>query len=304
MIVASRSDRCSASSIAKYQSPNSTDLLSLEAGPSIRPSYLTAGPKCDRSRLLQNVMHKGSSSATASLNELTAGLEAIGVRIAEERRTLLDRVVVGDLRRTTALVKPPPQRNETSGSRDSRVFRFGQVVELKGSLTMSDAAYTGAHFAGLIMMRWSQEAADNILNRDKHGCVDWIDLLQEIMRDPVKLNYLTDLGNSVRYKALYDKYSAGVQAFLQSKQGRNPAAAWRQESPTTAQNHMLRQLGDLIATDDADFASPKIITRGQAFDFIALHGGNPRYRDKPELPSALRADTSHAVTRPKLEPDQ
>jgi len=170
------------------------------------------------------------------------------------------------------------------GSRDNRVMKFGQIFELKGALGLSDVAVVGANFAGDIMLKWYQQAAVDIRRRDRNGCVDLIDLLVEILHDPVKFEYLTELGTYVRYRALYSKYLADVQTFEDGRHGTDPNAAWRCKKPSSNQIYMVREVQNLLAAGDPSFVQQKFQTRGEAHDFLSINGGNPRFWAQPKPP--------------------
>lgn len=210
-------------------------------------------------------------------------LEAFGLQIAGERRTVLVQAV-SDLRRRKPAA-PSSRRMDRPGSRDNLVMRFGQAVELKGALGMSDVVFVGANFAGRTILGWNQQAAEEILRRDPDGCVDPINLLLEIVRDPAKRQYLSELGEFVRYRAGYQKYNDDVLSFEDGAPGRSPNAAWRGKKPTDAQIYIVNQIQRLLTGGDPGSALPPLQTRGEAHDFIARNGGNPRFHVEPRPPS-------------------
>ena len=247
-------------------------------------------------------MSRNPALAATDLMLLAEALGSIGNKIAVEKCVLLDRVVVGDLSRKTPLKPGLPGRTDRAGSRDNRVMKFGQVIELKNALSMCDIAYAGANFAGIVILNWNLQAADEILSRDVNACVDPINLLVEIMRDPVKLEYLTKLGTYVRYRGLYEKYWSEVEAFADGRQGSDPNAQWRRDEPTPSQIYMIQKVADLLAIGDPSFAHSRFETRGEAYDFIAQSGGNPRFRVRPLPPSDPKATRPENETvHPRLE---
>lgn len=195
------------------------------------------------------------------------------------RLTLLDRTAASELaiveerlpelRRQAAA---GPKRRNGRDSLDAEKYRLGSLLVLLGFRGVDDLALLGLLASGDCGLTWLAEA------RLHHGPMPFADLARAAVADSKRADWCRAWGE-YRWRA-YKKplYDAAVSAFLESGRA-GLDEAWRARPITRDQSSII---GDICAT--AGHEPPDVQDRGEAFEWILKHGGNPAYWREPEQP--------------------
>lgn len=86
-----------------------------------------------------------------------------------------------------------------------------------------------------------------------------------------------------RWHWLSALYNDEVSNFVNSRKGYDKLERWRTKAVTSRQRYLVEEIA-LIANEQV----PTFATRGEAFEFILVRGGNPRFRQAPPRPQIPR----------------
>ena len=114
--------------------------------------------------------------------------------------------------------------------------------------------------------------------RFEHGPMTFAQTIKTAMQDPNRLDWCTRWGDYRR--RIYKKaaYEASVRSFLESgKTG--PNEKWRRREITCEQFDVIEDLCEV-----GKLPAPVLSNRGEAFDWILNHGGNPAHWEEPKMP--------------------
>lgn len=164
------------------------------------------------------------------------------------------------------------RRRAAWNARDKALYRTGAALEPYGGHLLDDIQLSGLDALGtrgvLLLVQLAAQHPELSLSRlmaalfaSDHG-----PLIAEWGRWS-RLHWLTAL------------HSEETEGFLQTKAGSDPKAAWRSRHPTRRQMFLAEEMARAIGVDTPVFAN-----RGQAFDWILRHGGNPRFWSLPPMP--------------------
>lgn len=134
-----------------------------------------------------------------------------------------------------------------------------------------EAGYTGEHALARMALR-SMPFDDYVRYVRQYSDEGKRTLLSsEVAMVTSNLEQLTKVGQSIllrRDRAAYAKEQGEWEAW----QERNPAqTSWRERKPSKGQLELVIRIAEA-----KELAAPEVLTRGQAHDWIAEHGGNPR----------------------------
>lgn len=162
-------------------------------------------------------------------------------------------------------------RPSTNGIRPA--IRLGGAFEPTSGLDLDPVTLTGflslGSIALLLLVRQAVDAPEAAI----------VDLLAQLFRSPAG-RVIRDHGVWVRWNWLRELYVAKTQDFFASRKGCDPKARWRSEKPTVNQIYIAAQICLDLQLEPRTFAN-----RGEAFDWITLKEGNPRFAHEPAKPA-------------------
>lgn len=172
-----------------------------------------------------------------------------------------------------AAAKGKRRGDRRKGGNDTQKYRLGSVfwVLMDDIDKLDDLALLGLLSSG--------ESTLHLLN--KFGREEDTDLLQPILRimaDKNLYRLLRERGGALRWEKNSALYFAEVEKFASSAKAQNPNAAWRKKSPTRNQIYLISEVVRCF-----DLSPPAICTRGEAFEWLYEHGGNPRFAQPQQI---------------------
>lgn len=172
-----------------------------------------------------------------------------------------------------ATVKGKRRGDRRKGGNDTQKYRLGSVfwVLMDDIDKLDDLALLGLLSSG--------ESTLPLLK--KFGRAEDTDLLQPILRIMADKNLYTLLrqrGATLRWEKNSALYFAEVEKFAKSTKAQNPNAAWRKKSATRNQIYLI---GEVVRC--FGLSPPPIRTRGEAFEWLYEHGGNPSFAHPPQI---------------------
>lgn len=163
-------------------------------------------------------------------------------------------------------------RRAAFNARDKACYRLGGAFEPVDGLGLDPTMLAGFLALGSIALLLLVQVA--LKQPDASIAV----LLSRLSRSPAG-RLVRAHGVWVRWRWLQRLYVEETAAFLQSKKGRDPKARWRTEKVTANQAYLIEQICLLLELEGRRFAD-----RGDAFEWIKSHGGNPRFTQEPKKP--------------------
>jgi len=162
-------------------------------------------------------------------------------------------------------------------SRDATRYALGGALAVLGLERVDSIALTGLFGNPDRMLAWLAEARSAI------GAAPLVDLIDAVLADDVRFDWCRQWGVHISWthgKALYD---AAVTAFVASSRT-GPNERWRRADVTADQEQLIQRICVW-----RQLAQPMLATRGEAFDWILAHGGNPTWWAPPAVPVEWRA---------------
>ncbi len=194
------------------------------------------------------------------LQELDTAL-ASDVVIAEEELSELQRQA-----------RAAPHRRGGPGSRDAQKYRLGSSLWLYGFEHFDPQELTGILAHPILLLLWVGEIA---LRAPKAPLGE---LLDEALSDPARASFCKQWGRVIEWRYRKELYNEEIRSFERSgKTGAN--ACWRKEKPSKKQEALISTLCDVL-----ELADPCLKTKGDAYEWIREHGGNPSFWEEPPLP--------------------
>ena len=178
---------------------------------------------------------------------------------------------VSEIRR---LAQAVPHRRGGAGSRDAKKYELGSVLWLHGFAEIDARALTGLLAHPALLLRWIGEE----LVHDESASL--ATLLTRLLSKSDRLGFCKQWGRVLEWRYRKPLYDAAVMSFVNS--GRTgQAEAWRCREITIDQEALIQSLVGILEID-----APRLKTRGEAFDWIRHHGGNPTFWREPSTPDA------------------
>lgn len=175
---------------------------------------------------------------------------------------------LGDLRRE--IHQYGKRRCDVEASRDNLIYYLGFAFEVNGALNIDSLA-----LAGLLSLPWTDFAT--ALKDEMQKPVDVVDGLRLALLRPGLLDWARAQGAWLQWKRLEAIYRHEVDDFRNSIAFHRPN--WRRKGITRAQHYLIGEIHRIVGVPVSPLA-----TRGEAYEFIAAHGGNPRFLKEPEAP--------------------
>lgn len=198
---------------------------------------------------------------------LLARLKTIEHAATSELTTVEERLP--ELRRQA---KGRSKRRGGPGSPDAEKYKLGSILTLLGFKGTDDLVLLGFLASGDRGLQWLSEA------RIAHGPMPFAELVRTAVAGEKRENWCRAWGE-YRWKA-YKKpiYDAAVTSFLES--GRTGEDEdWRGYDISDDQTDIIEDI-----CEAAKLPLPDLQSRGEAFDWIREHGGNPAYWQEPAQP--------------------
>ena len=163
------------------------------------------------------------------------------------------------------------RRCDAEASRDNLKYYLGFAFEVNQALDVDSLA-----LAGLLSLPWQAFAT---LFMDVSRVPDRvIDGLRRALTNPSVLEWAQAQGVWLQWKRLEAIYRQEVDDFRNSDA--YGQKGWRRRSITRPQHYLIGEIHRVLGVQ-----LPALATRGQAFDFIAANGGNPRFLFEPPVPA-------------------
>lgn len=163
-------------------------------------------------------------------------------------------------------------RRAAFNRRDKACYRLGSAFEPTNGLDLDPVNLTGfLHLGATALLLLAEHA----IERPELSIVD---LLGRLFRSPAG-RVIRAHGIWVRWNWLRALYVAETETFLASRKGRDPKARWRADKPTTNQTYIAAEICLDLQLEPRTFAN-----RGEAFDWIKVQAGNPRFNKQPSRP--------------------
>jgi len=162
------------------------------------------------------------------------------------------------------------RRADVEASRDNLKYYLGFAFEVNRALDLDSLA-----LSGLLSLPW--EAFCELFKSKESVPARLIDALRVALTDPLAVEWARAQGTWLQWKRLEAIYRQEVEEFRSSDAFRR--SGWRRKSITRPQHYLIGEIHRVLGVP-----IPPLSTRGQAFDFIANHGGNPRFQTEPPVP--------------------
>ena len=165
-----------------------------------------------------------------------------------------------------------PKRRGGAGSADADKYALGSVLKLCGFAAGDELLLLGFFACGDRALCWLVET------RIEYGPMTFAETIKAAMQDPKRREWCSRWGDYRRRVYKKAAYTASVTSFLASgKTG--PNEKWRRRQITFEQFDVIADL-----CEAGKLPSPVLSNRGEAFDWILYHGGNPAHWEEPKMP--------------------
>jgi hypothetical protein len=164
------------------------------------------------------------------------------------------------------------RRCDVEASRDNLKYYLGFAFEVNDALDVDSQALTG-----LLSLPWEAFEAGLAEDIRKPGRV--IDGLRLALLQPAVLEWARAQGVWLQWKRLEVIYRQEVEDFRNSEAFQRKG--WRRKAITRPQHYLIGEIHRILGV-----SVPPLATRGQAYEFIAANGGNPRFLTEPPVPAA------------------
>ena len=166
------------------------------------------------------------------------------------------------------------RRCDVEASHDNLKYYLGFAFEVNGALNIDSLALTG-----LLSFPW--HAFVTTMKDEAQKSVCFVDLLRLALLQPDLLEWSRAQGTWLQWQRLNAIYRQEVDDFRNSDAFRR--LGWRRKGITRPQHYLIGEIHRILGVPLAPLAN-----RGQAYEFIASHGGNPRFLEMPPVPGHWR----------------
>lgn len=168
-----------------------------------------------------------------------------------------------------------PKRRGGAGSADADKYALGSVLKLCGFSAEDELPLLGFFACGDRALSWLVET------RIEYGPMTFAQTIKAAMQDPKRREWCTQWGDYRRRVYKKAVYEASVTSFLESgKTG--PNEKWRRRGITSEQFDVIEDI-----CEARKLPAPVLSNRGEAFDWILNHRGNPAHWEEPKMPDDL-----------------
>lgn len=167
------------------------------------------------------------------------------------------------------------RRCDNEASRDNLVYYLGFAFEVNRALDLDSLA-----FAGLLSL--PTEAFSSLFDPERLP-TRLIDALRYALAQPAVRDWARAQGTWLQWKRLEAIYRREVDDFRSSDAF--DRTGWRRKTITPGQHYLIGEIHRILGVP-----MPSLSNRGQAYEFIAGHGGNPRFLTAPPVPTCWWED--------------
>ena len=163
------------------------------------------------------------------------------------------------------------RRYDVEASRDNLKYYLGFAFEVNRALDVDSLALTG-------LLSLPRGAFNAIFKEEVRVPGRVVDGLRLALARPEVLEWARAQGTWLQWKRLEAVYRKEVDDFRKSDAF--PRPGWRRKTITRPQHYLIGEINRILGVP-----IPPLATRGQAYDFIAANGGNPRFLKEPIPPA-------------------
>lgn len=156
-------------------------------------------------------------------------------------------------------------------SRDNLVYYLGAAFEVNRALDLDSFALTG--LLALQLNEFEELAYSNEANPP----AKLIDAIRHVLAMPPVLAWARAQGIWMQWKRLEKIYRSEVDDFRKSDAFLDKK--WRRKGISPAQHYIIGEIERLTGV-----SRPVLTNRGEAWEYIAAQGGNPRFLNAPPIP--------------------
>ena len=163
-------------------------------------------------------------------------------------------------------------RRAARNIRDRHCYRIGAALEPNDGHLIDDVFLAGFDHLGAFAVLF---LVPHMLAAPGRAFSDYLRLLS----DTEEGHLIRDWG--VWARAVWNRalYIDETVTFLQSKTGSDPKEKWRRGRVTRRQHYLIIEIARWLKIPEPTFK-----TRGEAFEWIKIKGGNPRFHTVPPQP--------------------
>lgn len=163
-------------------------------------------------------------------------------------------------------------RRAARNERDRGCYRVGAALEPNQGHRLDDIFLTGMDHLGSIGVALLAETA---LAHPGESLSGLLRILSE-----------TEQGNHVREWGIWGRgtwnrklYIWETEGFFRTKKGQDPQQGWRRQNVTRRQLYLISEICRCLIV-----LEPAPANRGEAYEWIKVNGGNPRFSNPPPVP--------------------
>ena len=186
----------------------------------------------------------------------------------EDEEQLGEMVSLADLKRE--IRQYGKRRCDVEASRDNMKYYLGFAFEVNGGLDLDSLALTG-----LLSVPWS--ALEARLQGPNSCQETFVEAIRRALEVPDLRDWCLAQGTWLQWQRLEAIYRQETEDFRQSDAFHR--TGWRKKSITLPQHYLIGEINRILGTP-----IPRLATCGEAHDYIAAAGGNPRFWQAPPAP--------------------
>lgn len=199
-----------------------------------------------------------------------ARLRDLLARFDEDEEQLNEIVPLEDLRRE--IRQYGKRRCDVEASLDNLKYYLGFAFEVNGGLDLDSLALTG-----LLSVPWS--ALEKRLDGPISPAETFVEAMRRALEQPQLREWCLAQGTWLQWRRLEAIYRQQTDDFRQSDAFHREG--WRKKGITLPQHYLIGEIHRILGTP-----RPRLATCGEAFEYIAAAGGNPRFWQAPPAPES------------------
>lgn len=162
------------------------------------------------------------------------------------------------------------RRCDVEASRDNLKYYLGFAFEVNGGLDLDSLALTG-----MLSVPWS--ALEARLQGPNSGQETSVEAIRRALEEPDLREWCLAQGTWLQWRRLEAIYRQEIVDFRQSDAFHRKG--WRSKIISRPQHYLIGEIHRIL-----NKSKPGLATRGEAYDYIAAAGGNPRFWQAPPAP--------------------
>lgn len=176
----------------------------------------------------------------------------------------------------TAVAAANGRERTGSPGRNQRLYELGSAFEALDALDMDDYFVVGVLATPWAVLELLRALQEQLRTHHSIAGINLLSLLRILQRNTTIRSGLIEHGAKIRQKRDQRAYVAKGKRFRADEPKLNPK--WRARKPTDGQQYAILKIVAELRAIDPDTPDFRPQTRGQAHDWIATHGGNPRFQ--------------------------